>query len=193
VKLTANANQAGILTKWAGTVAAACWDLEVTSAGKLAMDICDGAGTEFAIGATTLPTGQWLSCGGRKNGTGAGALQVFLNGASDGSASSVKSIHAGNAPANIGLLILASATALNGLVAEAAVWDAALTDAEFAALAKGVSASKIRPTHLKGYWPLFGTATPEADLSGNGSNMALTGSVPAANHAPVGRLAPFAG
>ena len=41
----------------------------------------------------------------------------------------------------------------NGKIAEAAVWNATLTAAEIASLAKGVSPLMIRPASLIGYWP----------------------------------------
>jgi hypothetical protein len=44
---------------------------------------------------------------------------------------------------------------LDGRVAEAAVWDAALTDAEVAILAKGISPLFVRPQSLAAYWPLI--------------------------------------
>ena len=44
---------------------------------------------------------------------------------------------------------------LAGNIAEAAVWDVALTDAEVAMLAQGVSPLLVRPAHLVAYWPLI--------------------------------------
>lgn len=42
----------------------------------------------------------------------------------------------------------------DGLLAEAAVWTAALTDAEVLQLSQGVSPAQIRPQSLAAYWPL---------------------------------------
>lgn len=53
-----------------------------------------------------------------------------------------------------------------GLIAEAAVWDAALTDAEVAILALGVSPLLVRPASLVAYWPLIGRNSPENDRVG---------------------------
>lgn len=72
-----------------------------------------------------------------------------------------------------------------GSIAEACIWNVALTDSEVAALAKGVRPSRMRPLSIVGYWPLWGLASPETDLSGAANNMVLTAAPPAANHAPV--------
>ena len=43
---------------------------------------------------------------------------------------------------------------MNGLIAEVGIWNAALTDAEIASLAKGMTCDKIRPQSLVFYAPL---------------------------------------
>jgi hypothetical protein len=72
-----------------------------------------------------------------------------------------------------------------GSIAEAAVWNAALSDQEVAALAAGLNPRRIRPASLVAYWPLWGLASPEPDLSDSANNLTLTASPPAANHAPL--------
>jgi hypothetical protein len=77
----------------------------------------------------------------------------------------------------------------DGLIAEAAIWNVALTDAEVAALAKGVSPRRIQPTALVAYWPLWGAHSPEIDChprssDANDYDLTVTGAT-AANHAPV--------
>lgn len=64
----------------------------------------------------------------------------------------------------------------SGSVWEAAIWNAALTDREVAALANAYSPLLIRPQSLVAYWPLFGRTSPEIDLLG-GFPMTLTGTV----------------
>jgi len=62
---------------------------------------------------------------------------------------------------------LSHAAYTSGAVAEAAVWDAALSDAEVAALAAGYSPLLIRPQNLVAYWPLGGLFGPrDHDLIG---------------------------
>lgn len=72
-----------------------------------------------------------------------------------------------------------------GRIGEVGVYNVALSDAEVAAHAGGVSLRLIRPASLVGYWPVWGVASPEPDLSGGGRNMTLTGTPAQADHAPV--------
>ncbi len=61
---------------------------------------------------------------------------------------------------------------MSGRIAEVAIWDVALTDAEVAILALGYSPLLIRPQSLVAYWPLIGRTSPEIDIVG-GYDMAL--------------------
>lgn len=69
----------------------------------------------------------------------------------------------------------------SGDIAEAAIWDVALTDAEIAMLAKGASPVMVRPASLVSYWPLIGRESPEPDRVG-GYNLTLTNAPIAAAH-----------
>lgn len=60
----------------------------------------------------------------------------------------------------------------DGAVAEAAAWSVALSQADAAQLAVGVSPLLVRPDKLLAYWPLYGRYDPEIDLIG-GNNLAL--------------------
>lgn len=53
-----------------------------------------------------------------------------------------------------------------GRIAEAAIWNVALTDDEVAALAKGICPLLVRPSAIVAYWPLYGAASPEPELVG---------------------------
>jgi len=55
---------------------------------------------------------------------------------------------------------------MNGEIAEACAWDVALTDAEVAILATGVSPLKVRPQNIVCYWPIIGRTSPEIDIVG---------------------------
>lgn len=55
---------------------------------------------------------------------------------------------------------------MNGKIAEAAIWNAGLTEAENAILAKGYSALFVRPQNLIEYWNLFVLA-PVSRITGN--------------------------
>ena len=54
----------------------------------------------------------------------------------------------------------------SGRIAEAAIWNIALSDADVADLAKGYCPLLVRPDGLVAYWPLIGRASPEPDLIG---------------------------
>lgn len=155
------------------------------ASGKLGLIIGDSAGIDQVTGATTVSTGVWAHVVGRKNGTGASALQVFLNGTSDASATSNKSIQNTTHDFLIGYRASPAANC-DGRIAELAVWNVALSDTDIAALAKGASPQLFQRAGLKGYWPLLGTGSPERDYSGGGSHGTVTGSVSAGTrHAPV--------
>lgn len=62
----------------------------------------------------------------------------------------------------------------NGYIAEAAIWNAALDDAEVLSLARGMSPLLIRPGLLAAYWPLIGRDSPEPDRRG-GFPLTLSG------------------
>ena len=71
----------------------------------------------------------------------------------------------------------------DGRLAHALVFNRILTVAEMGALQFG----RLITNGLIGYWPLWGVASPEADLSGNVNNGTVTGAT-AANHAPIAPL-----
>lgn len=74
-----------------------------------------------------------------------------------------------------------------GALAEAAVWNVALTDADMLALNAGVSPLKIRPDALVFYAPLFGRNSPENDVKSNARALAVTGSLPLQAHPRIFR------
>ena len=71
-----------------------------------------------------------------------------------------------------------------GRLAEAAIWDVALTDAEVVILAKGMSPLLMRPQSLVAYWPLIGRTSPEIELI-NGYGMSLVNAPTVGDHPPV--------
>lgn len=85
---------------------------------------------------------------------------------------------------NIGVRYETSrANYFGGEIAEVGIWSVALTAAEIASLAKGVSPLMIRPASLISYWPLIGQTSPEIDLHGR-FEMTVSGAV-AAEHPRV--------
>jgi hypothetical protein len=117
------------------------------------------------------------------------ARAVYLNGGSKGTG-------AGNvspAPSSINQIVLnqyrgggdpTGSGVLNGSMAEAAVWNAALTDDEVLALSRGYSPRLVRPASLVAYWPLVGRYSPEIDLRG-GFPLTIAGTMATADHCRV--------
>jgi len=77
----------------------------------------------------------------------------------------------------------------NGFIAEAAIWDVALTAAEIASLAAGASPLLVRPQSLVGYWPLIRGL--EDRVGGNTLSLNNTPSV--LDHIPIYYPAPVMG
>jgi Concanavalin A-like lectin/glucanases superfamily len=80
--------------------------------------------------------------------------------------------------------------AVNGRLAELAIWSVTLNASEVGGLAKGASALRIRSGSLVAYYPLYGTMSPELNLrSGTtGYKLTLNNSPGQAAHAPVASL-----
>lgn len=78
----------------------------------------------------------------------------------------------------------------DGDLAEFAIWNAALNDAEIAQLATGVAATLVRPGNLVAYYPLLGTSSPEPDVKG-GTGLTLVNGPTPAPHPPI--ITPGAG
>ena len=72
-----------------------------------------------------------------------------------------------------------------GRLAEAAIWNVVLTPSEVVAYARGVPANAIRPSALRLYVPMYGTASPERDYTAQQNTFDITGGVTAAPHPPV--------
>ena len=81
---------------------------------------------------------------------------AYLDGGSKGTSSTASIVPANLDRTSIGALMRATpALYLEGQIAEAAIWQGELTDAEAAILAKGFSPLFIRPQNLVAYWPLI--------------------------------------
>jgi concanavalin A-like lectin/glucanase superfamily protein len=186
-----------ILAKDHNTISISQYRLFI-QANKAGITVYDGGSFDSIEGVTSVPTTAWSHLCGVKNGTGVGALKIFLNGLEDGSVTSNRTIQNSTQPLRIGNRG-SNDVPFDGQIAECAIWDVPLNAAEIAALAEGVNPLLIRPANLKGYWPLWGTGTPEPDYSGQANFATTTGTVPAGASSPpisplvlqdnVGRLA----
>lgn len=73
----------------------------------------------------------------------------------------------------------------DGSIAEAALWNIALSDTDVASLAAGASPLTIHPEALVGYWPLIGVNSPENNILSNTSVMSVQGTLSQAAHPPI--------
>lgn len=78
---------------------------------------------------------------------------------------------------------ISSTGTYSGSIAEVGVWNDVLSLAEITALRLGIPPAKVRDASLVGYWPFWGAASPEPELTGHKINGALTGTT-SANHCP---------
>jgi concanavalin A-like lectin/glucanase superfamily protein len=143
----------------------------------------DGTNIGTAI-TSAIPTGVWAHlCAVFTNN---GSRSVFLNGAAKVTDTTTVSAITVNrtmvATAYVGGSVFAPN--FGGDIAEFAVYNAALTDAEVALLAAGNPASAVRAANLAAYYPLLGTTSPEPDVQG-GTGLTLVGSPAAAPHPPI--------
>lgn len=140
-----------------------------------------GVGISIAESTTGFSADQWNhACGVAASAT---SRTVYLNGGSSATATDSRTPtgidRVGIGANGIGLV------AMNGKLAEASVWNVALSAAEVAALARGVHPLRIRPGNIVSYWPLY-TTGHIADYIGS-SDLTSQGAGAKANfdHAPV--------
>jgi hypothetical protein len=204
----------GLLT--ATPLTMACWFYSPsTSLSMILMSLCNSASTPWArnsfyLQASGATAGDPVSAGtvdasaGSQANTSTGwsantwthacgvwtsatDRAAFINGGSKGTQTTSR-VPSGIDRMNLGGLRNGTPTGyLNGRIAEAAIWNVALSDQEVAALASGLSPLKMRPTALVGYWPIWGIHSPEPSLHPSGGtrpDMSVTGTA-LANHAPV--------
>jgi hypothetical protein len=134
------------------------------------------------VGATALSAGTtYRFCAVSASSTD---HRVYLDGVLDGSNSGSRNPGTRSFVRIGARTVLSSGTYFDGRIAEVAIWNVALTDAENAALGRGVSPLLIRPQNLVFYAPLLGRADPEPDLSG-GANLTLVNNPPPAVHPRV--------
>ena len=73
---------------------------------------------------------------------------------------------------------------LNGFVAHAALWNAALTEQEWAMLGSGISPLRVRPQNLHAYYPTLGRDTNDIDII-RAKTFTATGTTSSPNEPPL--------
>lgn len=140
------------------------------------------AGASRAATSTGYSAGTWHhACG---VAVSINDRRVFIDGGSKNTQTSTRD-PSGMDRTSIGVGVHASdVNFMDGRIAEAAIWNIALSDAEVALLAQFVSPLLIRPDALVAYWPIIGRFAPEIDRWG-GFDMTVTSAPPAAAHLRV--------
>ena len=115
--------------------------------------------------------------------TGTTTCVIYLDGGNKATAVAART-PAGFDQTQVGALHRNHATSwpMNGRIAEAAIWDAALTDAEAAILATGIRPIFVRPQNIVAYWPLV--RDQDYDIVG-GYDLTVWNNPTIAEHAPV--------
>lgn len=155
--------------------------LQVANGGAIAAQSVHASTPKFATTVATLSAGQFRHvCAVFASAT---SESVFLDGANKVSGSAASIIPVGIANARIARQG-PSTNFFNGVIAECAIWNIALADAEVALLAAGVAPWLIHPEALKFYAPLLHGYSPEIELIG-GRNLTLTNAPTIAAHPPI--------
>lgn len=163
----------------------ACWFNATNTDDETLMSLDDNGGDDgFALyKSTTLAAGVTdaggfndATSGAISTGTWQHAAAVFASNSSrsaylDGSAGSDGNSRTPGTVTHTRIgrdsnSILSAQVDFTGEIAEAAIWNVALSSAEIAQLADGVSPLLVRPESLVAYWPLIGNDSPETDRLG---------------------------
>lgn len=133
-----------------------------------------GNGVQVAVTSTGYSANTWHhACGVF---TGSTDRTAYIDGGSSGS-NTGSATPAGADRTSIGQLrALTPIQPMSGRIAEAAIWNVALTAAEISVLADGFCPLFVRPSALQAYWPLVGRYSPEISIRG-GFDLTVTGAV----------------
>jgi len=156
----------------------------INAAGAVSARSGQTSGSNVADTTTTYSLNTWQHACGVFASTSSRA--AYLNGGGKGTNAAVINFPSANRT-SMGRRDNSSgdqAFDTNGMLAEGAAWNVALTDTDVAKLAGGVSPLLIRPEGLVGYWPVIGAYSPEIELRGR-QEMAIQGSLSAAAHPAV--------
>lgn len=158
--------------------------LQLSTGDAVRFSTADGAGQSNASTSTTISANTWFHACGRTSS--ASSRDAYLNGGGKGSnATSATPTGINRTSVGVGDGSSASnqfAPAGTGDIAEVAIWSIALSDADIATLATGVSPLSVHPESLVGYWPVIGVNSPENNLLSNTSVLSVQGSLSQSAH-----------
>lgn len=134
---------------------------------------CQNQGTNMWINVGTRTQNQWHHVSGSKY-SGSGG-KAFLDGSKTTSVTAMGAF-SGIENNTIGCRKMGGVYDLtfSGYIAEVAIWNVDLSDAEHTILSLGYSPFLVRPNNLVRYWPLVGRTSPETEHM-NGIEMTLVG------------------
>lgn len=158
------------------------WQFRVTSTDFVQANAIDAGTGSTANTTTTITANTWHH--GCAVFAGSSSRAAYIDGGSKGTNTTLRT------PDISDTVVIGAQWATgvasgfwDGDIAEAAMWNVALTDAEVALLAKGVSPMTVRPELLSGYWPLMGRTSPEIGVVG-GFGMTLNAGPVQSSHPP---------
>jgi hypothetical protein len=172
------------------TTSGELFTLGTTAAGQLRAiaKTTAGGGTGIATSTGTYTANSWHHAAGTF--ASSTLREIFLNGTGGDTNTTTVSFPTGLDGIRIGIVGgVAPGDAFDGDLAEVAVWNVVLTDAEIQALANGASPNYIRRGALVGYWPVWSDSIGE-DFTASGNTLTNTGTT-AANHVYGSRYVPM--
>lgn len=184
-----NQRIAGLWTS-GSTATVNTFQLLVTSANVVDAFTGDGVGSSAALSSTTISANTWFhACAVFASATD---RRAFLNGGGKGT-NAVSRVPSGINRTSIGVgdgsaAALPFAPSGTGDIAEVAMWNVALTDAEVASLANAIPPFLVRPASLVAYWPLIGVHSPEINLKSNTVVQSVQGTLSQAAHPRIFRM-----
>jgi hypothetical protein len=159
------------------------YDLSIDGSSPRAFVGNGGSTFDNVTSAIPITTGLWYHLCAVKEGTGANALRIYVNGVLGGAVTSNVSIGSSAQPFTLGRSCNADQEFLDGRISNVAVWASALSPAEIEQLYKGLSPLLIK-RDLRGYWTLndYGVSGGAFDQSYFNNTLAQTGTIPLAPH-----------
>ncbi len=155
-----------------------------SNAGTIQTDSYDGTANQPLANIGGVTAGAWFHAAAVYSSGTSAAIYLNASKATGTSAGASAPLSSRAEIARGGPVYGAGANQFDGRIAEAGVWNVALTDDDVASLAKGFSPMLVRPEGLQNYWDLMGKNSPEIDRFG-AADMTLNNAPTAGDHPPI--------